>query len=400
MSLLNSMGSNSSPTIRLLLLESLPTTDDLRYMLAEGTKTRKSVQLPFKRERDAPVFVITFSHPNRWQFERGDGISATTIWTKESSDVMVVQNKMKTDSAVYSNQGGGQQDHGQSPGSVPNFAAPNSRESLSRIFPDRAAQQAADPTSNYSNQFATQPPQSMPFGNWLTDDESSQSSTAPAHPGTASAYAEKKRAKEAAGDTTTATGDFVVPNNMFESWMPEDRSSTLPPPVELDPNASADVADLLRDPSTGLTSFQALTFFLIRELIRSDVSHSSLSVVVFDFVDVETEAHLNFSNEQMEALINRLSLVCSTLHIASRMESGEYVVLLCDAKTDDAKGFAEMLRHTFSEDDQLVYLCAGTTLSIGIATAPETSRDAGTLIAAARQMKDVARTTGNSHLTF
>jgi GGDEF domain-containing protein len=370
-------------------------------MLTTGSKGQKSVQLPFKRERDAPTFVITYTHPNRWHFEKGDGISAQSIWTKETVDVMVVQNKIKTDSAVYSNSETYRQDN-QGPGhnTVPNFAAPTVRDSLSRIFPENGGQNGGpNPSERYSNQFATQPPQSMPFGNWLTDDQT-QSANAPAQSTSSPSYAEKKRAKEASGDTTTATGDFVVPNSLFESWMPEDKSASLPPPIELDPNASAEVADLLRDPASGLTSFQALTFFLIRELIRLDVSSTSLAVVVFDFVDVETGAMVEFSNEQMTALINQLSLVCSTLHIASRMESGEYVVLLCDAKIDEAKGFAEMLRQTFGEDDDLVYLCAGTTLSIGIAVAPDTTCDAGTLIAAARQMKDVARTTGNPHLTF
>src|SRR5271170_7795158 len=124
MSLLNSMG--SQPTIRLLLLESLPTTEDLKYLIVTGSKSHKPVQLPFKREREAPTFVITYTHPDRWSFDKGDGISAQTIWTKESTDVMVIQNKIKGDSAVYSNSGQGQNDDpGSSYGSVPSFATPS-----------------------------------------------------------------------------------------------------------------------------------------------------------------------------------------------------------------------------------------------------------------------------------
>jgi GGDEF domain-containing protein len=378
MSLLNSMGSHSSPVIRLLLLESLPTTEDLKYMIATSQKSQKPIQLPFKRERDAPTFVVTYKYPNRWTFERGDGIAATTLWTKESSDVMVVQNKIKGDSAIYSNSGEGRAEQSTSHNSIPNFATANAQDTLQRIFPDRQTQSGRFP--------ATQPPESMPFGDWGG--------------GTTTGDHAPQNGETGAGNApTTSTGEFA-PTNLFESWMPESKGAQLPPPIELDPDAIDFVADLLRDPLTGLTSFQAFIYFLIRELIRHEVSGATLAVICFDFFDTATEQPIDLSDEERNGIVTHLHSLCSTLHFASRMDSGEFVILLCDAKPEDGTAFAEMLRQNFEADEALVYLCAGRALTFGIATAPHTCTDPGTLIAAALQMKDTARSTSNRSMVF
>jgi len=371
------MGSNSSSTVRLLLLEALPTTEDLRYMLVTGKKSQKPIQLPFKREREAPTFVITFTNPNRWSLNKGDGVGGQTIWTKDSVDVMVIQNKIKTDSAVYSNTIHYEQEpeQGQDVTAV---------DSLQRIFPGHSQSQNA---ANQTGSFNAQPP-SMPFGDWSNEQIHQRS-------GGGTATDTNPNLK----DGVTSTGEFA-PTALFASWIPDDKSSQLPQPVELDQEASAVVYDLLRDPATGLLSFQALTFFLVRELIRSEVSNTKLSVLAFDFVDAETGKAIEFSDEQLLAFLNHMNMACSTLHITSRMDSGEYVLLLCDSGAEEAQAFAEAIRQLFEEDEHLAAICGGTNLTFGIAVAPSTSNDPGILIAAAKQIKDAARTSGNPHLVF
>jgi len=368
------MGSQSSPTVRLLLLEALPTTEDLRYMLTTGRKSQKPIQLPFKREREAPTFVVTFTHPNRWSFEKGDGAGGRTIWTKESIDVMVIQNKIKTDSAIYSNSGHYEQDLEQ----TQTMTVTESNNSLQPAF-----------TPSNSGSFNAQPPP-MPFGDWSHEQ---------AHDGSAGAQANKTQVMVNLKDGITSTGAFA-PTELFASWMPENKPTELPAPVELDQDASAAIHDLLRDPATGMLSFQALTFFLVRELIRCDVSNTKLAVLVFDFIEAETGNIIEFTDDQLLAFLNHMNMACSTLHIISRMDSGEYVLLLCDATAEEATGFAEAMRQLFELDEHLASVCIGKNLSFGIALAPSTSNDPGVLIAAAKKTKDAARTSGQPHLLF
>src|ERR1700722_12071454 len=101
MSLSNSLRNTAAQTVRLLQLNAVPTTEDLRYIMTTAKQSLKTVALPFKRDPEGPLFVIKFTLPNKWTFEKFDG---TQIWTKESIDVLMVQNKVKIDATNTANQ--------------------------------------------------------------------------------------------------------------------------------------------------------------------------------------------------------------------------------------------------------------------------------------------------------
>jgi len=105
MALQGSMGGGASKANRLSKMSSVPTTEDLRYALAESKKHGKAVELPFENNR--VFFIIKVLQEGnktpRWTFQRGDGATARIIWTRDSAEVLMIQNKIKTESAYDGN---------------------------------------------------------------------------------------------------------------------------------------------------------------------------------------------------------------------------------------------------------------------------------------------------------
>lgn len=106
MALQGSFSAGAPKANRLSKMSSVPTTEDLRYALAESKKHNKPVELPFENNRN--LFIIKVLHQGgaapRWTFQRGDGPTAQVVWTRDSAEVMMIQNKIKTESAYESNQ--------------------------------------------------------------------------------------------------------------------------------------------------------------------------------------------------------------------------------------------------------------------------------------------------------
>jgi GGDEF domain-containing protein len=354
-------------------------------MLTTSGKGQKPVALPFKRDQDGPTFVLRFIPPNRWIFEQGEN-NGQQIWEKFSSDVLMIQNKVKIDSANV------RPDAAQ--------ADPAIRTNPDPFKPSAPAPAAAVDSSKIPNVgfdtlqrlAAARPPEPL-----TQPGQAANGSFEPAAAGTAAPTAPQQQ------------------SNFFESWIPGDDDSAtetqaeatvgdeieMPPSVELDPLASEDIMNLLKDPATGFTSFSAFTFFLIREIIRLEVSSSPLAIVVFEFAHTQSGKPVEYSKTEIESIAAHLANLCSTLHIASRLESGEFVVLLADQNAQGASAFAAALRQIFEADDLLLRLSTQPlALLIGIATAPHATTDPGTLIAAAQQSKEVARHTGDPFVVF
>ncbi|MBX9691857.1 MAG: diguanylate cyclase [Cyanobacteria bacterium] len=105
MPLFNSFNSNNQQNVKLSRMNSIPTTEDLRYALAESKRLNKPVELPFENNRC--LFIVTVVQPlkgnPRWSFQRGEGPSARVLWTRESTEVLMIQNKIKVESAYDGN---------------------------------------------------------------------------------------------------------------------------------------------------------------------------------------------------------------------------------------------------------------------------------------------------------
>jgi len=522
MSLSNSLRNTAAQTVRLLQLSAIPTTEDLRYIMTTAKQTGKSVALPFKRDPESPILVVKFTLPNKWAFERNDG---SNIWTKESLDVLMVQNKVKIDCASTTAQSTTgsfqvyQPDASQSfqesaPAQPQPKTGSTSSSSITEMpfinlfaesiatteaptqqassipqqgfvaMPAREEAETAVPTdevpadtegevfgedwsgaqtfvSESVNQGIAQ--QSVGeinlFGAFIPGAEISKPAV-PAEPEaelgvvepevqheaqpevieevpaaelavekTEEAVAQVSAAKPALAAKPAETPKPVTaktpePIKTVEVATPEilehpeeppisldelkqdlekdsEEAPILPAPVELDPYASEDIMIGLADPETRLTHFRAFTFFLQRELIRYEVAGANLTVVSFDFSSKETSRTLAVSSEALDAISERLHELCSTLHISARMQTGQFVVLLSDSGIGSAIGFAEAMRGRFTDDPRLKKMCEGSgVLSIGIASASDAIKDAGILLAAAIEAKNMSRASSLNYQIF
>lgn len=100
---------NPSQSIRLPKMASVPMTEDLKYAVAEAKKNpKKLVELPFENEA-GQVFVVKVSVTGNaapsWTLQKGDGAGSSIMWKRDSIEVLMIQNKIRTETQS----GGGNQ---------------------------------------------------------------------------------------------------------------------------------------------------------------------------------------------------------------------------------------------------------------------------------------------------
>ncbi len=101
MPLFDSFQSGAAQVIKLSRMSSIPTTEDLKYALAESKRHNKPVELPFENNRCLFIIrVVQIGNKSpHWTFQRGEGPQARVVWTRESTEVMMIQNKVKVESS-------------------------------------------------------------------------------------------------------------------------------------------------------------------------------------------------------------------------------------------------------------------------------------------------------------
>lgn len=103
MSLASKRWGKTTQTIVLFKMGGTPTSEDLRYALAEAARSNKAVELPFRHQETGREFVIRIIAGNattapRWTLMIGEQPGARVLWTKESTEVIVVQGQIRVDS--------------------------------------------------------------------------------------------------------------------------------------------------------------------------------------------------------------------------------------------------------------------------------------------------------------
>lgn len=91
---------NPSQTIRLPKMSSVPASEDLKYAVAEAKKNKKLVELPFENDA-AEIYVVKVSIAGNgvpsWTLCRGDGAGSSIMWKRDSVEVLMIQNKIRTE---------------------------------------------------------------------------------------------------------------------------------------------------------------------------------------------------------------------------------------------------------------------------------------------------------------
>ncbi len=163
MPLHGSFSQGAPKAVRLSKMSSIPTTEDLRYALAESKRHGKPIELPFENNRI--LFYIKVMHQGnaapRWTFQRGEGASGKIIWTRDSAEVLMIQNKIKTESSYEKNQSEDQRQN-----EVPAYQGPAPSYTMDEGSYEEQGydQQGYDQSGQNYEQFPSVPPASMGFG--------------------------------------------------------------------------------------------------------------------------------------------------------------------------------------------------------------------------------------------
>ncbi|MBX9938443.1 MAG: hypothetical protein K2Y32_04290 [Candidatus Obscuribacterales bacterium] len=109
MPLADAFNSRQSGTLTLNKMNSVPSTEDLKYALTEASRpvqgSFRVVELPFVNplNQGGTVFMVTVSPasgviPPRWTFYRLEGDSKVKLWTRETSEIIMIQGRIKVES--------------------------------------------------------------------------------------------------------------------------------------------------------------------------------------------------------------------------------------------------------------------------------------------------------------
>jgi GGDEF domain-containing protein len=425
-------------------MNSVPTTDDLRYAIAEGQKRiGKTIELVFEHPNNHQIFVVKLiltvgnKNPPSWTLFRGDSPNAPRLWNRGSEDVLMIQNKIKIDSqyvpqdgepeitvasqpmSLQVNIGGGGMDidNPLAPGSVVQAEAGAPALSPQNNFYAQAQQQAI-------NAFQA-PPQIAPaFGdNWADgliqppafNPNSSRTNIPAMHPGTPQPVAHTPKpaaplpmdqvpmadeppahapiAAPATAPATAPASAVAVPAVAAPVAEPSTPRVALPPPIKLDVTLIDRIGAGLIDQTTSLHSFAAFVYYLFREQAMYKRSKTPYSVVIFEVALRIGHENVALPAIALPTIIERVNTVATEFDIVTHLSGGEFAVLVPGMDAAAISTWAQAL-HTAITSEPLSSgnRNEGVLAALGMATLPQTCDDPEVLIAAARQAKETAKT--------
>ncbi len=447
---------SSSQAVRMARLSTVPTTDDLRYLLAESKKHAKPVELPFENNRVLFIVRVTLVGPTqtpRWTFQRGDGDSAKTLWTRESAEVLMIQNKIKIESAYDGPPGAGStaQVGADSSTSTPIITSAPAQPQPS-VLPISRRNFAGWPQApvDESSSKVLVPPKPLPLAgftaefvaskeSWPQLKDEAQKSELPesavqnfaqvrnfARKTMDELIAPALSAGQTAAKSAPDIGKHNSPRPAIEidpaavskadtargaaktgptSMKPDDKqfvSIQLPPPVQFSDSLVDHVFNRLFDRNTGLMSFGTLVFFLLREFDRHQRKGDGLSIVICE-VGLKRDGKVaSLPFEALPAVAERIRSVCEPHHVAAHVSGNEFAILLDECDDNKLSAFCEALHKAVSAEAPLLdYLVPGSArIAIGAASIPNTCEDPGVLVAAAEMAKEMAKERKPTYLIF
>lgn len=446
---------SSSQAIRMARMSTVPTTDDLKYLLAETKKHAKPVELPFENNRSLFVVKVLLVGPTqtpRWSLQRGDGDSAKTLWTRDSNEVLMIQNKIKIESAYdgSSNEAPPAQVGQDSSTSTPIITSgsapqPTVMQITRRNF---AGWPQAPVDESATAAKVLVPPKPLPLAgftaefvaskeSWPQVKEDSKQSDLPESAAQNLAqvrsFARKTmeqlvvpalNASQTAPKGSPDSGRLNPPRPVLEidtatagkvdtaggatKGTPKKQDDKqfvniqLPPPVQFSDTLVEHVFNRLFDRNTGLMSFGTLVFFLLREFDRHQRKNSGLSIVICEVAIKRDGKMVDLPYEALPVVAERIRSVCQPNHIAAHVSGNEFAILLDDSDDDSLSNFCESLFTAVSAKAPLLdFLSPGSTrIALGAASIPNTCTDPGVLVAAAEMAKEMAKERSPSFLLF
>lgn len=375
--------------VRLAKMGTLPSSEDLKYMLATASKDGKQVELPFMNpETDCNfmIKVIPASSPvsnPRWTFGRLENGVFKQVWSKESNEVIMIQGKIKVDGAskgeyesvdIY--------EHNTIKSHQGALAPAFGWKRKDKEFP--LEEQPLDPDLA---PYDPEPPAFQQVGYFgSTSQEFDQPQVQVSH-------------------QVSQTGEFqpfLLPPAPLPFAKFDEAPKELPPAVDFDLDLD-DAFKILGDPETGLLCYPAFSFFLMREFEHSLQGSQDLSLIVFEILDKQTSAPTELSIQDGAAVTEVFNSIRASLDFCARSEESEFAIVLPYYNSQDAISFAASLFTGLSENPILANGENGDQeriFTIGVAARTSATKDAGTLFACARKAKDDTKNSSCPYLLF
>ncbi|MBI2809608.1 MAG: diguanylate cyclase [Candidatus Melainabacteria bacterium] len=430
---------STSQVHRLPKMNSVPTTDDLRYAIAEGQKRiGKTIELPFEHPNNHQFFVVKLNlsvgnkNPPSWSLQRGDGPNAIRLWNRGSEDVLMVQNKIKIDAQYVPQEGEEQVLVPSQPMSLQVNIGSGGLDMDNPLAPGVAGASAdpsapAAPQSNFyaqANQNAINafqaPPQiaPAPSDNWVDgliqppvfNPGASKTNMPALHVGTAQPVAGTPRPAAPLPLDQVPGHDQSVPDQQAPHQQAAGQPSApapsapgvaLPPPIKLDVTLIDKIGAGMIDPATGMHSFAAFVYYLFREQAMFRRSNTPYAVVVFEVALRIGNENVALPGIALPAIIDRVNTVVTEFDIVTHLSGGEFAALLPGMGSEAITEWAKNLHSAVTSEPLTAgNRSEGVLAAIGMATLPQTCDDPEVLIAAARQAKETAKTLVNPILLF
>lgn len=291
MALFDTFNSKVAGNLRLAKMISVPSTEDLKYALSEAERTQKPVELPFVNPLNSGAinFLIAASAaqgvlPPRWSFYRMEGETLVHLWSRQTTEVIMIQGRIKVES-LY-----------QHTGNTGQFMA--LRE---------------DDGSKYESELLSQ----------RLSGERLPAAAPPPPP------------------AFTNSVDTLKPYDPFQSR----EKAHLPEPEAIDREAVRQVFAALSEPLCGMLTAQAFWLFLLSYCGPRVSNHPSIALVRMKagFAANLSEDERNRLVQKTARKINELS---QPYEVISYFGHGEFAFLRYGMDSSAAMNFAEALRES------------------------------------------------------
>lgn len=358
MALFDTFNSKVAGNLRLAKMISVPSTEDLKYALSEAERTQKPVELPFVNPLNSGAinFLIAASAaqgvmPPRWSFYRMEGETLVHLWSRQTTEVIMVQGRIKVES-LYQHTG--------NTGQFMAISADDEPSCLSQRLSGEKLPAAVPPPSK---------PAASPDG------------------AVAAKYSPEFRP-----DLLPEPVDnkALKPYDPFQSR----EKAHLPEPEQIDREAVRQVFARLSEPLCGMLTVDAFRLFLLSYCGPRVSNHPSIALV-----RMKALFSPNLSEEARDKLVQKTAKKISELsqpyEVTAYFGDGEFAFLRYGMDSSAAMNFADALRESL-----LLSVPELVALTYGVSSLPGTTSEPGVALAAAVKARQLAESCNMPGLIF
>jgi hypothetical protein len=375
MPLADAFNSRQSGTLTLNKMNSVPTTEDLKYALTEASRPAQGnirvVELPFVNplNQGGTVFMVAVSPasgviPPRWTFYRLEGDSKVKLWTRETSEIIMIQGRIKVES-LYQRTG----DTVQNLPIVDSLQLEQTEENLESVSSPESP--SLSQTGQFSRLDMARPESSVA--------QSSSQSCLPL------------ASDSCAGFQSEASS---APFDVFATqWK---NATVLPEPMEIDRQKVNQLLEHLREDECELLSYHGFCLFLLAWCAPRAGSQAPLSLI---YVRVRHRGQVP-ALEHLQAVAKSLKRLCAPYDVLAYFGQGNYGLMRYCLDGQGAMNVARAVSDVI-EASPLLPPEVSLKVNLGIAVLPQQNgSEPGTALAAARAACELADKSGLPALIY